>query len=252
MQEISMTGKELMVLASALGATTFYGLHNPFHGMSQADIRASIPELQHQAEKRGLATMGFDLSFHVKDEVADLISTCAMCDQYMTIEAIAVGVHRPKMVLYKRGDTNVLLQTGSELVVLTSSTGSAVRASLMDKYFPTLTGAIPNDKTVTLPLKLLRNCKGTENCNIEKLTEYGCSKEIADFILKGLQERCTYLSVIRVNLKNNDCDMMQCLISSNRSIQLQAENVEGEELCRISWLSPAALVEHMNKLFLEF
>ena len=75
-----MTPKELVVLASKLGATTFYGIPDPFRGMSRAEIKAALPQIQHQAEQRGLATMGFDLSLSVNTEAAEIISACTMCD----------------------------------------------------------------------------------------------------------------------------------------------------------------------------
>ena len=80
MESISMSPKELLVLASKLGAATFYGLQDPFRGMSRAEIKASIPQLQMQAEKRGLAIMGFEQDFAVEAKAAELISVCANCE----------------------------------------------------------------------------------------------------------------------------------------------------------------------------
>ena len=252
MQKKSMTAKEVMVLASELDATTFYGLCDPFRGMSRAEIRAAIPELQHQAEQRGLATIGFDLSFHVKAEAADLISICAMCDRYMMIEAVVMGDRRPKTVLYGRDGNSVLLQTGSELIELKRTMAASVRSALMDTYFPLLEKDKSKCESVKLPISLLRSWKETEDCDIEKLTKQGCPEEIAEFILQGLQEKCTYLSVIRVDLQDNDFDALLCLISPTGRVRLQVENVEGEELCCVSWLGSEALAEGMDRLFRGF
>lgn len=76
-----MTPKELLVLASKLGAITFYGLQDPFRGMNRAEIKTSIPQLQQQAERRGLAVMGFEQDFTVAPEAAELITICTKCER---------------------------------------------------------------------------------------------------------------------------------------------------------------------------
>ena len=234
---ISMTPKELLVLAAKLGAGTFFGLRDPFRGMSRADIRAALPQLEQQAERRGLAAMGFDLSFTVEAEAAALISTCAMCERYVTVDAMAAGQRQPKEVLYARGGSSVLLQDAAEEVVLRRTEGAVLCGEISDRYFSGLPEETPaSEGAVRVPPALLRELRSAESGGAERLTVCGCSPAMAETVLRGLRGQCTYLSVVRVDLKENACVSLLCVLDEAGAVRLWPENDAGEEICRAAWM----------------
>ena len=252
MESISMSPKELLVLASKLGAATFYGLQDPFRGMSRAEIKASIPQLQMQAEKRGLAIMGFEQDFAVEAKAAELISVCANCERYMTVDSIASGKRRPREVVYYSKNKTVLLQDHTEEIILQKADANVLRDLIYQQYFSEQVEKSPQDEGIRIPPTLLGKLRILGDCGGEQLKEYGCSEEMADAIMQGLNGRCTYLSMVCVDLQKRSCLSLLCILSGFGIVRLWLENDAGDEYCRANWISHQGIAEELSKLFQGF
>ena len=229
MGSISMSSKELLVLASKLGAMTFYGLQDPFRGMSRAEIKASIPQLQIQAEKRGLAIMGFEQEFTVEANAADLISICANCERYITVDVMASGKHQPREVVYSNRGNTVILQDYTEEVTLQRADANAIQNLIYQQYFTEQVEKSPQGQAIRIPTTLLGKLRILGGSGGEQLKEYGCSEEMADAIMQGLSNQCTYLSMVCVDLQKRSCLSLLCLLSDFGIVRLWLENDAGDE-----------------------
>lgn len=252
MGSISMSPKELLVLASKLGADTFYGLQNPFRGMSRAEIKASIPQIQQQAEKRKLAIMGFEQEFAVEKNVAELISVCANCDRYMTLDVIVNGKHQPREVVYSNDCDIVLLQDLSDEVTLQKTDVNVLQDIIYKQYFSEQIDKTPQDKEIRIPATFLSKIHVVDSNGKEQLIKYGCSEGMAEAIIQGINRRCTYLSMVRVDFQNRLCLSLICVISNFGIVRLWLENDEGEEYCCANWISLQDVAEELSKLFQGF
>ena len=58
--------------------------------------------------------MGFEQDFAVEAKAAELISVCANCERYMTVDSIASGKRQPSEVVYSTKNKTVLLQDHTE------------------------------------------------------------------------------------------------------------------------------------------
>lgn len=102
MGEITMSAKELLYAGAQLGADRFYGIPDPFYPMTQQQLLGEIPRLQSALEKRGLASMGFDGSFTLKEEVRALVGPCAGCRTYLLLDQKSAPRAADGVVLYRR------------------------------------------------------------------------------------------------------------------------------------------------------
>lgn len=252
MESISLSPKELLVLASKLGATTFYGLQDPFRGMSRAEIKASTPQLQREAEKRGLAIMGFEQEFTVKAKAAELISICANCERYMTVDVIVCGKCQPGEVVYSsKGDT-VLLQNHTEEVTLQKADVNVLRDAIYQQYFSHQVEKIPQDQEIRIPPTLLTKLRMQGGNDGGQLKEYGCSEEMANAIMQGLTGQCTCLSMVCVDLKKRSCLSFLCILPNSGIVKLWLENDAEDEYCCANWLSHHGAVDELAILFEGF
>lgn len=253
MERISMTPKELLVLASKLGAITFYGLQDPFRGMSRAEIKAAIPRLQQQAERRGLAAMGFEQDFNVAPEAAELITICIKCERYMTVDVMVDGTRQPREVIYQYEGGSVLLQDHTEEVVLQKVDANALQDRIYRQYFSKCAEFSPQDQDVRLPPMTLTKLRTLDDGDgIEQLKGYGCAEELAESIMQGLHGRCPYISLIRVDVQNSSCISLLSILSNSGIVRLWLENDAGEEFCHANWIGRQDAENALAEVFQGF
>lgn len=244
-----MTPKELVVLASKLGAITFYGIPDPFRGMSRAEIKAALPQIQHQAEQRGLATMGFDLSFSVNTEAAEIISACTMCDGYLTVDAVIDGVREPREVLYRSDCNSILLRDEHDVITLQKVSADEVQDTICRKYLSKQRETIPQGQDFRMLPSLLGELRTMECGGTEKLQACGSTPEMAETILQGLSGKCLYLSVVNVDLQKKNCASLLLVISDIGMVRLRLENDAGTDFCYASWIGKQEAQAELAKLF---
>lgn len=253
MERISMTPKELLVLASKLGAITFYGLQDPFRGMNRAEIKASIPQLQQQAERRGLAVMGFEQDFAVAPEAAELITICTKCERYMTIDVMVDGTRQPREVMYRYEGSSVLLQERTEEVVLQKVDANALQDRIYEQCFSKYVEFSPQDQDVRLPPMTLTKLRALDNSDgVEQLKGYGCTEGLAESIMQGLHGQCPYISLICVDVQNSSCISLLSILSNSGIVRLWLENNAGEEFCHASWIGRQDVENALSEVFQGF
>lgn len=247
-----MSPKELLVLASKLGAITFYGLKDPFRGMGRAEIKASIPQLQRQAEKRGLAVLGFEEEFTVKPEVAELITTCTKCERYMTVDVVVDGTQQPREAIYFYRDNSVLLQDHTEEVILQKADTTVLRDKIYEQYFSKQIENKGQNEDVRLPPVLLNKLRTVYDGGEEQLKQYGCSEDMAKAIMQGLHGECLYISLVSINIQKSTCISLLCILSVFGIVRLWLENDAGVEHCHATWISRQGVAKELTKLFQGF
>ena len=250
MESISMSPKELLMLASKLGAITFYGVRDPFRGMSRAEIKASIPQLQAQAERHGHAVMGFDQDFTVAAEAAELITACTQCMRYLTVDVIIHGTRQPREVIYLYEGGSILLQDRTEEVTLQKVNASVLRNRIYEQYFSKLPDASPQDQSAHFPPALLTQLRMLDDDGgADQLKEYGCTEKLAEAIMQGLHGECSYISLACVDVQNSSCVSLLCILSDCGIVRLWLENDAGEEFCHTNWIGRQDVEDALTEIF---
>lgn len=252
--EIKLSSKELLVLSSFLGADNFFGIKDPFRGMTRDEIRAEIPLIQLQAEKNGLASLGFDNSFIISSETDRIISACAMCDMYLSIDVINCGIQQAREMFYSRGFTTVYLKYIGENATLLEESNQEFAKKLMTTLFAPCSAVLPvKQESVYIHQSTLAQAyTEPEDQMVQKLMDEGCSSEMATVIASGLQRKCKYCSLLAVNLTNRAVKNLICIISPQGTIRLHPADMEDMDIWLAHWITKSQIEGILSDMLGEF
>ena len=131
MNEIFVSAQELMYLAAELGASEFFGLSDPFMGMTHEEIRSVIEEARLSLDQKGYAQMDFSGEFKIGDVAAALMKTCALCGGYISMDRLCYRESSRLLVYLLDGDVAVLSQE-KDLLRLRACEASAAKELLLE------------------------------------------------------------------------------------------------------------------------
>lgn len=100
MEEMTLSTKEFLLAAANLGAKNFFGISDPFYGMTVEEIQSECQNLQCSLEKKGYATVDFEGSFELTPEAASLISSCIKCRSYLLVQLGEAGKSTRQFLAY--------------------------------------------------------------------------------------------------------------------------------------------------------
>lgn len=115
MNEIEITPRELMYIASGLGATEFFGLPDPFMGMTPEEIRSAVEEARLSLDRRGYAEMDFSGDFHIGSAAGALVRVCAFCSRCVSVDRVHAGDGGRLLLYLLDGDMVAIFQEGVSL-----------------------------------------------------------------------------------------------------------------------------------------
>lgn len=236
MDSIVLSPKELLVLASKMGAKRFYGIQDPFRGMTQNEIRTELPEIQLQLEKKGLAMLGFDHSFALTPMCEGIISVCILCEQYIAVDSIVSGTVQPKALLYFRDGEIVFLHelVGDLELRRVSSTEAATY--LIRSGFSSCTDSTEEICSARISQSLLSDVRNMESqVGVDALSKNGCSPKIAQALVMGLHQECGYTSLVAVDFKDHTFKNVICVIAPDGNLRLIPD--EEENIWQATWVS---------------
>lgn len=247
MDSLKLSAKELLVLSSRLGAQTFYGIADPFRGMTKAEIWSEIPDLQLQAEKRGLLSMGFDEEISLTGLAATLIPTCAFCERYLTVDSIFSGALQPSRRLYVRKERAVALQQDGTQIALWEETPTKFLAGLMDTVFADCADTVPATESAVVPQAVLEQARAADDEQARDiLRSAGCSPELADLLALGLHQQCKYCALTAVDLTAHTLESLICIVASTGTVRLGM--ADGGENWQAEWITCASIRKVLDGL----
>lgn len=249
MNEICLTPKELLVLASSVGAGNFYGIKDPFCGMAQQEIEAAIPSIQLALEQKGYAQLGFDSAFHIVPDVLSLVSVCAMCEKYVMIDVISNGERVPKEVLYFSNKLCVKLTQDDEGVKISSICPEAFIDDLIANVFQRYPQVVSDKASVAISKNVLDQAKerGVEDAK-QMLQSAGCSPAVASAIADGLNQRCTTVSLVAVDLKGHSLDAAIYIVSQTTLLSMKLDDFGDQDNWCVKQLAHGELKQELLPL----
>lgn len=245
-----MSAKELLFASAQLGTDRFYGLPDPFYGMTQEQVYSEIPKLQSGLESRGLARQGFDGSFALTEEVKTLIAPCAQCQQYLLFRSILSGGGK-QMILVYSDDTAVVEVECQEKDV-------ALRAL---KSFDATPRALGRIRPVTQPVgepgsvHLLQSDLVEARASAidrpadarEMLRGLGCSAECASLLAEGFRREADFYLLVRADLKQRTLSHAMAVQGSRGGVWLLLEDPD-QSLWEAEYLPGGVAVSHLQSL----
>lgn len=249
MNEICLSPKELLVLASSVGAGNFYGIKDPFCGMARHEIEAAIPSIQLALEQKGCAHLGFDSSFHIMPDVLNLVSVCAMCEKYVMIDVISAGDRVPKEVLYFSNGQCVRLTQDNDSVKIALADPDAFIDELIANAFQSHPHLAGEKISIVISKSVLDQAKerSIEDAK-QMLQSNGCPPAVASTIADGLNQLCTTVSIVAVDLRGHSLDATICIVSESALLSMKLDDFGVQDSWRVSQLAHSELKQELMSL----
>lgn len=250
MNEMQMNAQELLYLSSQLGATEFFGIADPFMGMSPEEIRGAIAKAQISLDEKGLVQMNFDGSFQITEAAADIARVCALCDAYLSAEFV-IGGRASRQILYFLGREMVLLLPGGDSLLLRrcglDGAIESVRAVMAKSE---IHGATEPGLPETIPFDVLAAsqkalCAGERGKAEELLVPHCGNERLRRILLEGFGQTSDFCNLMLTNFKANSVTGIMCVNAPSGLAGITKS--ETDEFCwTVSTLSPEELEKRIQ------
>lgn len=197
MSEIKLSPRELLLIATELGAKEFLGVPDAFFGMEASEIKQEIVRLKASLEQKGYGESDFDGGFALNEEIMAVVETCTNCDTFIVVDAKKGDEAQQRELYYTLGDWIVRLQDEGDTVTLTKLEDETALLSGIKHKLQLKNGAEGGAPgAVTVPSALLLSLQAEAAGGIEPLVELGADERAAQAVCDGLRGRANFYSVI--------------------------------------------------------
>lgn len=237
MEKISIPSTELMVLASYFDKNYFYGVGDPFFGMTPEEIKTNVQNAKMELDKKGFISMGFDGSEEVTEKGKELLSRTLEAEDYIFFDGLIDGEPQNRILCYKNKDKETKCIVSQGEIEITESNLDDVISGFKKLYFDRNVKCETSGQTFICKMELLKelkeifdelkeetSAKEIEDRIIKKLVDSGADKLIADGICKGLLKNCNYISVMAGNTEKRNLKSFQLIVTNDKIVYLQALN----------------------------
>lgn len=235
MEHLMVSGKELMLLATRLGGTTFYGIRDPFGGMNTREVHMLIPQLERSLEEKHLASVGFDDSFTVAPRAAELVSVCARCQVYLCAGALHGLSGEPPYRWYGRDGSIVELRQEEDNYSLRKAAPNAVLSSLLGLVGQADNCSLPMEDTVlSYGDFFAAQQEPDDNKARTLLTEAGCCEAAADVLLDGLRRRGDFCAITATDIEQRQVNGLMIVRGAHGRLRIrQTDGCRGWQVTAI-------------------
>lgn len=236
MDSIVVSPKELLVLSSKVGSKRFFGIQDPFRGMTRNEIKSELPTIQLRLEKKGLVSLGFDDSFTLTPLCNSIIPICGFCEKYIALDSIVAGTVQPRALLYFRNTEIVsLYESDKGLEIKKVSIDDAIKF-MLSSGFENCVNTKEAITSVKIAQSLLAEVRGLEvQEGVNTLSRAGIASSIAQALVMGLHQECGYSSLSAVDLKNRTFNSVICVMTQDGNLRLNP--TEDNDTWQAIWVS---------------
>ena len=242
MERISIPAIELIVLASYFDKSYFYGISDPFFGMTPEEINTNIESAKKELDKKGFINMGFDGTEEVTEKGKELIDRTLLSKVYLLFDGLVDGEMQNRISYYKNQNAETMCSRNeNEIIIVESGIDSVidnfsklylernVKSENSEKIFICKMELLKELKEIFDELKENESAKEIEDRIVKKLLDSGADKNIAEGICKGLLKNCNYVSVLAGNIKERNLKSFQLIVAEDKILYLYTlNNIENE------------------------
>lgn len=217
MNKIVVTPQELMYLAVNVGADEFFGIADPFMGMTLEEIHASLEDVKLSLDKKGYVRMSFDGDIQVDGEVEKLVKICAFCNGCISVDKFRNGERAQLLVYITHDDFVVLLPSDNSLCLFAIDIRQA-REQLAEAV-----GEIP-DKTAFASVRLhytqwreLRTMLADGSMNAPSKGAEHCDETLCAILADGFSGKSDYVMLLAVGFGGHHTGSMILLHTASGS-----------------------------------
>ena len=246
MFEMTLSAKELLVLAAEMDAEHFYGVRDPFWGMTSEEIRAEYPKHMDALEKKGYLSMGFDDNIVIDDAVKKMVQICSNAVKYISVNAISFGAKQPSAVLYFGADECVRLVSNDVDVRLTTLLPNEVADLVMETAVSACKACEERTEYISLGQDTLSAAAANEDTvACTTLKQNGCSDAMAKLLTAGLKKTASYCTISITNLEKRTLEGFNLVYDEENMLLLEPE-AETIDRWIIRWQTNKALRQELT------
>lgn len=248
MGELTLTAQELLFAGAQLGAKTFFGLPDPFYGMTLEEIRQEIGQMQVSLEKKGYAEMGFDDAFTLKPEVSAMVEACAKCLCYLLVRLTPPGKKAWQLLIYAGEAGLVEVDAKGEELKLNWIDQKTVSNKILAEIRPVADNGSEVSTVVVKQAELAQAQSlaiDEPGKALELLESQGCPSETATLLVQGFRHEAGRYVFCKSDFQTRTLDEMILLQSEGGAVCLTLENVD-EDLWKAEFLPCGANEETLR------
>lgn len=247
MEKLVLEAKELLFLSARLGASNFYGVPDPFFGMTRDEVVGGIAQIQLQLEEKQIVSLGFDGTVDIDHNAAEIISTCALCDKYISVEAISEGRLLPKKSFYIRGAESAELFQEKGLMTLQPVSVNAFENAVLGLITEYCSSVCVDEAPARIPQDSLARAKAEQDKAKQVLMDAGCTSQMADVITAGLNGTGGYFMITAIDAVHNSISDFVCVGGPAGTVRLEVA-VDSESAWIASWMGSSEIGRAVRQL----
>lgn len=248
MKMLELKPKELVYVASILGAKEFFGLKDPFYGMSRNEISAEISAMQMELNANGIIEMDFTGAIHINDSVKSIVSDCAYCDAYVLGE-YQKSIGTEQFTLYFKGEHTVLLCSSGEKVILKVSDIVDVLDLVSELIEYCVVGketSVSKEKCI-FSYEIVNEARHlalheSREAARERMLSSGLNHGISEVFLNSFTDNSRRSAFVATNFVTNSVDSILCITDSSHMVCIEKEQEQ-------NWIAfETTATEYLNEL----
>ena len=234
MEKHTLTSKELVTLASFTDKNYFYGVANPFFGMSEKDINETYDKVKFELDKKGYIKCGFDGSTTITERGNEILNKTIYANVYCFIDGLVDGNKNNRFSIYKSDNAEVIFKYDKDDVIIEEGNIDSFIKMLDDTYLSINNKADNDEKECSCKINDLVEIKKEidkkkNELSFKELIDFGSKllmskgldKNIAECTVKGILNNCNYVSVMSGNTKERNLKTIQLIITADKIIMME-------------------------------
>lgn len=250
MNERTMTVRQLMVLASELGAEHFYGMRDPFGEEDPAQVHAAYASILTELEASGGVSLGFDGSVVVDETLAALVRACAFCTRYVTVEQILCGEPAPLRNIYLHEGRAVCLEAGAGRVRLCEISPEETARLALREVLAGCGAQEESESAFCVRQQTLALCAQRSEQGLRELRAAGMQPELAQLLADGVRQRANYCCLSAVDLEKRTLQSV-CVVYDAQRLALLEPDTREIDGWQVRTLTPQTLCGQVGAMTRE-
>lgn len=248
MAEMTLSTKEFLFAAANLGAKNFFGISDPFYGMTAEEIRSECEKIQLSLEKKGYAEVGFEGDFALKSEAVSLITTCIKCRSYLLVQLGEAGKSTRQFLAYAGESGLVGADVQGQEVSLRRMDKESVVPSVLEKIQPPASGSGETCSAVVKQADLAQVqslAVDEPERAVGQFLDKGCPRELAAVLVQGFRKEAGRYLLFHTDVCERSLTEMMVIQSTAGAVCMTLEDLD-EDLWKAEFL-PGGITEESLK-----
>ena len=250
MTEYRLTAEELLYLAAAAGAETFYGVPDMLSGLTDQELKLKVVEIEESLGKKGHLEEDFDGNKNVVQKLLNLIESCGNCEKFLSFEHERVGEMQHSCLYFWKDGASYKMDCEKEEYVLSEIGNAQIREEIKGAMTIREMGEKDSEEFLLSNEALEKAGTLIRGGSVEKgeelLREAGATEWMAHMISGGILTQADFFALLFMDMSGGEESSysIQCL-QGEKIVLMEYEMVEDEDFVQFSVTDDAELKRRM-------